>query len=557
MEKERKFKTIGIVAVLVAIIGLSIAFAALSQTLSINGTAKQESSNWQVVWEKISGEDFVTTGTAEVQDNYPTLTENDTNLNLGIITLKKPGDKVTYRVNMANKGTIDAKVTGVTGVSLDNTYVSYSVKYLDNNIDITAANGRLLAANQRKMVLIEVKFKESVTTEEFNAIPEEGITVNLNGVQIQYSQNDGESEIADLPDSDAVMLGINAVEENDDIDITSRYGKSSSEFDFSKVKSITITNTNEAVSNAEGSWDASGGNNTVTASYITDSDGKYKLYIGGDGGVYAPVDSSLLFGMFENLASVDLSYLNTSRVTNMTMMFALFHGSALDLSTFNTSNVTDMTTMFNSSSVQTINMSGWDTSNVTNMTGMFAECTSLTSIDLSKFKTSNVTNMMGMFLECTSLTHIYGVNGYDTLPNGGSFIDTSNVTNMLSMFDKCTSLVNLDLSHFDTSSVTDMSTMFFMIEEGAVENSLKNLNLSSFTVSPSTNVTNMFTGLSVLETLNISSMSLSAIQNKSELLFSLVPDNCLIIVKDATEKSYIMSNYANLTNVQTLAEYQG
>ena len=57
---------------------------------------------------------------------------------------------------MANKGTIDAKVTGVTGVSLDNTYVSYSVKYLDNNIDITAANGRLLAANQRKMVFVIV-----------------------------------------------------------------------------------------------------------------------------------------------------------------------------------------------------------------------------------------------------------------------------------------------------------------------------------------------------------------------------------------------------------------
>ena len=197
MEKERKFKTIGIVAVLVAIIGLSIAFAALSRTLSINGTAKQESSTWQVVWEKISGEDFVTTGTAEVQDNYPTLTENDTNLNLGIITLKKPGDKVTYRVNMANKGTIDAKVTGVTGVSLDNTYVSYSVKYLDNNIDITAANGRLLAANQRKMVLIEVKFKESVTTEQFNQIPQAGITVDLNGVEIQYSQNDGSADATD------------------------------------------------------------------------------------------------------------------------------------------------------------------------------------------------------------------------------------------------------------------------------------------------------------------------------------------------------------------------
>ena len=42
MEKDRKFKTIGIVSVLVAIVGLSIAFAALSQTLTINGTAEVE-----------------------------------------------------------------------------------------------------------------------------------------------------------------------------------------------------------------------------------------------------------------------------------------------------------------------------------------------------------------------------------------------------------------------------------------------------------------------------------------------------------------------------------
>ena len=200
MEKDRKIKTIAVAAVIVAIVGLSIAFAALSQTLTINGTAKQEKSTWQVVWEKIAGENFVTSGTAEVQENYPTLSNNDTNLNLGTITLKKPGDKVTYRVNMANKGDIDAKVTGVTGVSLDNTYVSYSVKYLDNNTDITQANGRLLAAGDKKLVLIEVKFKESVTTEQFKAIPQEGITVDFNQVSISYTQDDGTGEADPEPE---------------------------------------------------------------------------------------------------------------------------------------------------------------------------------------------------------------------------------------------------------------------------------------------------------------------------------------------------------------------
>ena len=132
---------------------------------------------------------------------------------------------------MANKGTIDAKVTGVAGVSLDNTYVSYSVKYLDNNIDITAANGRLLAANQRKMVLIEVKFKESVTTEQFKAIPQAGITVDLNEIQIQYSQNDGSADATDPEQKIEKRYNI-SVNDISNIDLDSHFFQGNYAFGF-------------------------------------------------------------------------------------------------------------------------------------------------------------------------------------------------------------------------------------------------------------------------------------------------------------------------------------
>ena len=42
MEKERKIKVLSIVALIVAVLGLTVAFAALSQTLTINGTSKVE-----------------------------------------------------------------------------------------------------------------------------------------------------------------------------------------------------------------------------------------------------------------------------------------------------------------------------------------------------------------------------------------------------------------------------------------------------------------------------------------------------------------------------------
>ena len=54
---------------------------------------------------------------------------------------------------------------------------------------------------------------------------------------------------------------------------------------------------------------------------------------------------------------------------------------------------------------------------------MFFGCWSLTNIDLSNFNTQSVTNMYGMFGGCSSLTNI----------NLSNF-NTQNVTNMCAMF---------------------------------------------------------------------------------------------------------------------------
>ena len=203
MEIGKNYKKIGIAAVLVAVLGLTIAFAALSQTLNINGTGKVAASTWDIVWEEIDNQTIVPSSGVEVQSGFPkldtvTLVKDNTTqltgttLDLGTITLHKPGDNATFRINIANIGDINAKITGVTGVSVNNTYVEYSVKYLNSATNVTTdLIGRLLEPNDRKLVIIEVKFKDSVTTEQYNQIPQNGIEVSLNGVSITYTQDDG------------------------------------------------------------------------------------------------------------------------------------------------------------------------------------------------------------------------------------------------------------------------------------------------------------------------------------------------------------------------------
>ncbi len=105
MEKERKIKTLSLVALIVAVLGLTVAFATLSKTLTINGTASVDAAQWDIHFENLSEPKI--TGAAEVLE-APTLT-NDSFMGLNV-KLTKPGDSVTYTFDIVNKGTIAAKI---------------------------------------------------------------------------------------------------------------------------------------------------------------------------------------------------------------------------------------------------------------------------------------------------------------------------------------------------------------------------------------------------------------------------------------------------------------
>ena len=113
-------------------------------------------------------------------------------------------------------------------------------------------------------------------------------------------------------------------------------------------------------------------------------------------------------------------------------------------------------------------------------------------LDLSKFDTSKVTNMSHMFNGIRNLTSL----------NLSNF-DTSKVTDMGGMFFNMTNLTTLNLSNFDTSNVTNMGSMFYGMSN------LTNLNLSNFDTSQVTIMGGMFYGMSSLITLNLSNFDTS------------------------------------------------
>ena len=94
------------------------------------------------------------------------------------------------------------------------------------------------------------------------------------------------------------------------------------------------------------------------------------------------------------------------------------------------------------------------------------------------------------------------------------------------MFNSCSKLSTLNLSNFDTSSVINMSYMFNMCSN------LTSLDLSSFDFTKVSSYSNMFGSSATTG----------------------VPNNCEIIVKDDTAKTWITGKFSRLTNVKTVAE---
>ena len=157
-------------------------------------------------------------------------------------------------------------------------------------------------------------------------------------------------------------------------------------------------------------------------------------------------------GMFYNCwkyTKLDVSHLNTSKVTDMNRMFYNCEVSELDVSRFDTSNVTDMESMFEGvNNVENLDVSKFNTSKVLNMTAMFGQGFfdyKFKKLDVGHFDTSNVLSMAWMFMSCSNLEEI-----------DVSKWDVSKVTLMTEMFEYCSGLTSLDLSSWNMENVCDL-----------------------------------------------------------------------------------------------------
>ena len=184
MEKQRREKVLVVVVLLIVIVGLTVAFAALSTTLNINGTAYLDAAKWGIRFENLSSPTKIgsatTTGTAKIEESKAA---EITGMNVG---LSIPGDKIVYTVDLVNKGTINAKIDNIEKTVLTQEQQRYlTFKVTDKN-GYEIKQGDILEKGETKKITITIEFIKDLTKED---LPKQTSTISLS-YKLNFVQTD-------------------------------------------------------------------------------------------------------------------------------------------------------------------------------------------------------------------------------------------------------------------------------------------------------------------------------------------------------------------------------
>ncbi len=148
---KKKNKNLLLIVLVIAVFGMAIGYAALSQALTINGTANV-TADWDV---KITG---IEEGTLTGATTNGTLAYTDETATFSV-DLAYPGATATYQVTVKNEGNIDAILGDIGGITEANAAAPTSVTY-----SIDAAKDDALNAGATKVYNVTVEWARTDTT---------------------------------------------------------------------------------------------------------------------------------------------------------------------------------------------------------------------------------------------------------------------------------------------------------------------------------------------------------------------------------------------------------
>ncbi len=196
---NRKILYIVFISMIISILSLSLAYAALSVTLNIQGNAQVVAAEWDIHLENIE----IKKGSVEINtsNNEKEVTIVSATSAEFAVTLLEPGDFYEFTIDVVNDGDIDAMIDGVTKTP---NLTEEQLKFLDYTIEYE--NGTALSDKQllkvdsfvRLKVLIE--FRKDIAADD---LPKTETKLNMS-FTVNYTQS-SDSETTEVPDGGVVQ----------------------------------------------------------------------------------------------------------------------------------------------------------------------------------------------------------------------------------------------------------------------------------------------------------------------------------------------------------------
>ena len=186
MEEEElmRIKSRIMIMLCIALCIMTVGFAAFSTTLTITGTA-DIASTWKVVFSKI--EQVSKTSGVSIKET-PTANGTTATFNVGFTS---PGDKIVYRITIANQGTLDAVINEIKASEIGSDAILFELANINK--------GDILEAGDTTTFEVTIKYNE-------NVISQPNITDNQLTVTINYVQSVGQSITPSIPSIEVQRL---------------------------------------------------------------------------------------------------------------------------------------------------------------------------------------------------------------------------------------------------------------------------------------------------------------------------------------------------------------
>jgi hypothetical protein len=182
MKKQRTTKkgdrtnlVISILALIIGIIGLSIAFAVVTRNLVINGVAEIQGPEWDI---RFTTQSSSASGGAQITSSKI----DDQTISYHVI-FTGPNQAANINFTMANFSSVNAKIGSITTTGLSD-YNAKHINYVMNYADNTAvAMGDLLNIGASRNAYIHLDYSATEAQFQADAGSQVGMTVTIQYVQ--------------------------------------------------------------------------------------------------------------------------------------------------------------------------------------------------------------------------------------------------------------------------------------------------------------------------------------------------------------------------------------